>query len=53
MNVTHIIWLSRAELKWMRRIKWSGKEIFMSGPLKVSNIDRSQVRYGEKKCSEN
>ena len=48
MNVTHIIWLSRAELKWMRRIKWSGKEIFMSGPLKVSNIDRSQVRYGKR-----
>ena len=50
MNVTHIIWLSRAELKWMRRIKWSGKEIFMSGPLKVSNIDRSQVRYGKSRC---
>ena len=45
MNVTHIIWLSRAELKWMRRIKWSGEEIFMSGPLKVSHIDHSQVRY--------
>lgn len=32
----------------MRRIKWYGKEIFMSGPLKVADIDRSQVRYGEK-----